>query len=171
MRFFIIICLLFTSFSVSAQQSTRPMTPAANETIDKINDFISEEIEEEWAKHVAKLMALAEEIKAAKFKLRQVKLETILIEHGETPQARPPYTLPSDKCEERRGLKDSKRCVWYFKNSAETHMCENWWINEIGLWYQESAMECKKMPTWTRDDTGEFGYQAPLGTEGTTTGS
>jgi len=156
MRFFIIICLLFASFSASAQTA-----PTTKEAVDNINDFISDEIEKEWAEHVTRLVDLAKEFRTLKLKLQQIKLEILLAESGEPAQHDPPYPFPSNRCEKIPSLKDVNRCVWYFKDHSTTHVCEVWWINEIGLWHQESTMECQKMPIWTRDDTGEFGYQAP----------
>jgi hypothetical protein len=161
MRFFIIICLLFTSFSVSAQPAEKSTAPAAKEAINKVNDFISDEIEKEWTEHVTKLHALAKEFKVLRLKLRQIKLEILLAESGEVARYNPPYTFPSDRCEKIPSLKDVNRCVWYFKNSSATHICEVWWINEIEMWHQENSMECRKLAIWTRDDTGGFGYQAP----------
>jgi|18_taG_2_1085343.scaffolds.fasta_scaffold11156_5 hypothetical protein len=164
MRFIIIICLLLASFPAAAQSQGRALTPdgpggflvfsapeISERTINTINSFISEEIEKDWAEHVAKLTVLAKEFKALKLKLRQIKLEILITKQGRNTQADQPYPWPSDKCEEVPGSKDANRCLWIFTSPPASHICEVWWINEAEMWYQDSAMQCLKTESWTQE--------------------
>ena len=151
MRLFIIVCLLLASFPSHAQTAEAPTSHGCEEANKLISDFVTEEIEKEWNKHVARLAALAKDIKAAKLKLQQLKVEISLTKYGEASQKVPPYPFPSNKCEDVSSLEDTSRCVWYFKNPSSTHICEDWWINESGLWHQELGIKCRKLATWTLD--------------------
>jgi len=164
MRFIIIICLLLASFPAYAQsqeKSPEPGSPGgflvfsapeiAEKTISTINNFISEEIEKDWAEHVVRLTVLAKEFKALRLKLRQIKLEILITEQGRNIQVDQPYPWPSDKCEKVPGPEDTKRCLWIFTSPPASHICEVWWINEADLWYQDSAMQCQKTAVWTQD--------------------
>ena len=148
MRFIIVICLLLFGSCPALAQSTENTTEAAA-AIDYINDFISEEIEKEWAEYVSKLAVYTKKIKAAKFKLRQLKLETLLLRKGKFVHSEPPYSWPASNCKEAAGLKDAIRCTWHFKNIEATDICEVSWIFEADKWYQDANVKCRKIPKIT----------------------